>query len=124
MLSYGEGVAQAARRRRRLRQDDYPATKVIEEPFCAALGPEKRHKADAAKCPVVNPYVCSKFAGGDKAMLSVLRRRYGMSFQQKAFCRTPHSATSTSPFFGHAAPYSAFPHQVRRAVLPLEKTLP
>jgi hypothetical protein len=33
-----------------IRRDDYPATKVIEEPFCAGLGPEKRHKADAAKC--------------------------------------------------------------------------
>ena len=30
----------------------YPATMVIEEPFCARLGPEKRHKAGGAKCPV------------------------------------------------------------------------
>ena len=34
------------------------------------------------------------------------------------------TATPTSPSFGHATPYSAFPHQVRRAVLPPEKAPP
>ena len=34
-----------------LRRKDYQATKVIEEPFCAGLGPEKRRKADAVKSP-------------------------------------------------------------------------
>jgi hypothetical protein len=45
-------------------------------------------------------------------------------FSEKDFVGHPHSATPTSPSFGHAAPFSAFPHQVRRAVLPLEKALP
>jgi hypothetical protein len=29
-----------------IRLENYLATKVIEEPFCAGLGPEKRHKAE------------------------------------------------------------------------------
>jgi hypothetical protein len=42
-------------------------------------------------------------------------------FSKKDFVGRPHCATPTRPSFGHAASYSAFPHQVRRAVLPLEK---
>ena len=45
-------------------------------------------------------------------------------FSKKDFVGRPHSATPTRPSLGHAASYSAFPHQVRRAVLPLEKALP
>jgi hypothetical protein len=52
MLSYRErSGAGSLATSSAIRRDDYPATKVIEEPFCAGLGPEKRHKADAAKGP-------------------------------------------------------------------------
>ena len=47
-------------------RDDYPATKVIEEPFCAGLGPEKRHKADASKCLVWVPVPAPSSLAGTK----------------------------------------------------------
>ena len=69
-----------------IRRDDYPATKVIEEPFCAGLGPEKRHKAGGAK---MSGMTTNMGAGGNSTYRIYVRS--GVRFAQTSVADEMHS---------------------------------
>ena len=64
----------------------YPATMVIEEPFCAGLGPEKRHKAGGAK---MSGMTTNMGAGGNSTYRIYVRS--GVRFAQTSVADEMHS---------------------------------
>jgi hypothetical protein len=68
----------------------YPATMVIEEPFCARLGPEKRHKTGGDKMSGMT----TNMARAETARIAssgVIYVRSGVRFPQTSVADEMHS---------------------------------